>query len=114
MYRAAVTHCYWYREYHFFLRLGGETSQDLIQDFRLVYPPEPRASVISFISVDRNMKVTSVRVATTVRTITRLSPITGPDFFIKDEIRDSFVLFKFFKDNGTVNPFIRVVGQVYC
>jgi hypothetical protein len=110
MYRAAVTHCYWYREYHFFLRLGGETSQDLIQDFRLVYPPEPRTSVISLISVDRNMKVLSVRVTATIRAIARLSFITGPDFFIKYKIRDSFVLFKFFKYNGTVNPFIRVMG----
>jgi len=94
--------------------LGGKVSQDLIQDFRLVYPPEPRASVIRFIRVDRNMEMLSVRVTTAIRAITRLSPITGPDFLIKDKIRDSFVLFKFFKDNSTVYSLIRVVGQIYC
>jgi hypothetical protein len=110
MYRAAVTHCYWCREYHFFLRLGLQGSLDLIDNFRLVHPPEPRASVITATIVNRNMKVLIVRVRTHVLSVTLLSLLFRPDLTLENKILNTLVLFEFLEDDRTVNPVLRVMG----
>jgi hypothetical protein len=49
------------------------------------------------------MKMHSVRVATTVLTIARLSILTRPNLLIEDKIGNALILFKFLENNGTVN-----------
>jgi hypothetical protein len=43
------------------------------------------------------MKVISVRVTTTVLTITRLSQLTRPNLLIEDKVGNALILFKFFE-----------------
>ena len=58
------------------------------------------------------MKMLSVRVAATVRTIARLSMLARPNFFIEDKVGNPLIFFKLFKYLGTVNPILGVVRQV--
>jgi competence protein ComGC len=56
------------------------------------------------------MEMLIVRVTTSILSVTFISSISRPDSSIEDEVVDSFILFKPFKEIATINPVFRVMG----